>query len=714
MRAFNPLSTLLTFIVVLFVFLIMAASLIIFQQQELLQQAVRDRAEQQLDLMADASFEALLKSDYVTVRTFVKRWGEATKEIHQIRAVTPNGFVLAEYRQPVVAAVGTYVLAKKVVIGTTELVTFHMVGDFSQVDKIAAQLKVRLLLGSLLITILLGGVLWFVFRKMALLPLEAMVEERTVELRSELAEREMVEHSLREQKEHLGLILQSMAEGIYGVDLRGNCTFCNPAGLRILGYEEHPEELIGKKIHSLIHHTRPDGTRYPAEECKIYCAYREGKGFHGVGEVFWRADGTCFPVEYWAQPIMRDGVAIGAVTAFVDITEQRKLEEQLHQAQKMESIGILAGGVAHDFNNILTAIIGYGNLALMKMATDDSFRPNIVNILEAADRASHLTKDLLLFSRKRALDRKSLDLNSSIRKMERFLLRVIGEDIAFKTILYDDVLPVMADIHQLEQVLVNIAINARDAMPKGGIFTMRTAQITLDEQFVRHHGHGKPGIYAVISAEDSGKGMSKETRQRIFEPFFTTKDMGKGTGLGLAVVYGIVQQHDGFINVYSEPGAGTTFKIFLPLIAASESEESSAGPGEFPVGGTETILLAEDDDTLRAMMQSVLSEFGYTVIAAVDGQEAVEKFIADQDRIDLLLFDLVMPKMSGKEAYDEIVKVKKGIRTIFASGYSPDIIHEKTSPGEIVTIVYKPISPTDLLRKIRSILDEGKKAAQPT
>ncbi|TAN39531.1 MAG: PAS domain S-box protein [Nitrospirae bacterium] len=388
-----------------------------------------------------------------------------------------------------------------------------------------------------------------------------------------------------------------------------------------------------------------------------------------------------------------------------DITEHRRLEEQLRQSQKMESIGTLAGGVAHDFNNILTAIIGYGHLTLMSMGPDDPVRLNIENMLEAAERAAHLTKDLLLFSRKQLINKRPIDLNAIVRKLEKFLARVIGEDISFQTNLPDPELRVLADAHQLEQVLMNLATNARDAMPMGGSFTLTTGQVRLNEQFIALHGYGKPEMYALITVSDTGIGMDEETLKRIYEPFYTTKEVGKGTGLGLAVIYGIVRQHEGFIHAYSEPGLGTTFRIFLPLLASMQGDEQAQPEMVSPAQGTETVLLAEDNHVVRNLTETVLKDSGYTVISAVDGEDAVQKYREHKDRIQLLLFDLIMPKKGGKEAYDEIRAIMPDVKILFTSGYSPDIVRAKTTLGNSAAIAYKPISPGDLLRKVRSILD---------
>jgi len=372
----------------------------------------------------------------------------------------------------------------------------------------------------------------------------------------------------------------------------------------------------------------------------------------------------------------------------------------------MESIGTLAGGIAHDFNNILTAIVGYGYLTLMNMAPDDPHRENIGHMLEGSDRAAKLTQDLLLYSRKQICQKSPVDLNETIRKVEKFLERVIGEDIKCSMALHSEPIVVYADAHQLEQVLMNLSTNARDAMMKGGDLAIVTQQITLGEDFVTSHGYGRPGRYALLTLSDTGKGMNEETRKKIFEPFFTTKEVGKGTGLGMAVVYGIIKEHEGYINVYSEPGIGTTFNIYLPLISSVVQREEIEPGKETPTRGTETILLVEDDESSRQLLTIVLKQGGYTVIEAVDGIDAVKKFMENRETIHLLVSDLIMPTMNGNEAYDEMKAWRPGLKAIFVSGYAPDIVRQKLRLEIGVELISKPISPHALLKKIRSVLDE--------
>ena len=522
----------------------------------------------------------------------------------------------------------------------------------------------------------------------------------------DISEHKRAERMLQESLGKLTQILNSTAEGIYGLDASGNCTFCNPASVKILGYSGG-HDLLGKNLLDLVHHIRPNEAPGSDAECIVSRSLRTGEILQSDRELLWRANGSSVPVEYWTHPILKDGVVQGMVVSFVERTEQTKLEEQLRQSQKMEALGTLAGGIAHDFNNILSAIIGYGHVTLMHMAQDDPHRLNIEHILESADRAAALTQSLLAFSRKQIIDKKTIDLNQALKRVEKFLVRVIGEDVTVRMSLEEEPLTVVADGSQLEQVLINLATNARDAMPKGGAFTIKTSIVALDKVFMAAHGYGKVGKYALIQVIDTGVGMDEKTRRRIFDPFFTTKEVGKGTGLGLAMVYGIIKQHDGFINVYSEPGMGTTFRIYLPLAkgaAAQEQEKNELAP-EYPKGGTETILLAEDDETVRTLSRTVLQSSGYTVIEAHDGEDAVQKFAEAKDAIDLLLFDLIMPKKNGKDAFDAIRKLKSGIKVIFVSGYAPDIIQLKAPLEDGAHLLSKPIVPMVLLKTIREVLD---------
>ena len=399
-----------------------------------------------------------------------------------------------------------------------------------------------------------------------------------------------------------------------------------------------------------------------------------------------------------------DGDIAGYHGIIHDITDRKKLEQQLLQAQKMEAVGRLAGGIAHDFNNILTAIIGYGNLLKVEMEEDDPLTNYTTQIITAAERAANLTRALLTFSRKQIISPKPVNVNDIITGLNKLLSRLIGEEIEFSTVLTEKNLTVVADTTQIEQVLMNLATNARDAMPHGGSLVVSTDLIEFDTEYIRAHGYGRPGSFALITIEDTGTGIDEEIKERIFEPFFTTKGLGKGTGLGLAIVYGIIKQHEGYINVYSDPDRGTTFKIYLPL-AKSGYQEIQQIDTSSVIGGTETILIAEDDAQVRVLTRKILEKAGYHVIEAADGFEAVNLFRDNQDKIQLLILDVIMPKKNGKECCDEIKKLAPGMKVIFTSGYTANIIHKKGILDEGIDLILKPVSPNQLLKKIREVLD---------
>jgi len=538
------------------------------------------------------------------------------------------------------------------------------------------------------------------------------------ELTREVGERKQAENAIKEQEQELATIFENAPFIMLLLD--GERMVRRVNGLACSFTGSSTTEMIGRRggeaLRCLYALNSPEGCGFGphCQKCAVCLTvmdtYETGQSHHQVE--------ACFPfrIEGKEQPLIfllsTTRVNVGnhpmVLLSIQDITEQKKLEALFFQAQKMESIGTFAGGIAHDFNNILTAIFGYGDITLRRMSGDDPQRRNIEHMLAAAKRGAHLTRDLLVFSRKQASDKKSIDLNDIIRSVENFLVRVIGEDIVCKTELHDKALPVFADAHQLEQVLMNLATNARDAMPNGGVFTLATEQASIDKSFSTSHGYGRPGIYAVIAATDTGAGMDEETRLRIFEPFFTTKEVGKGTGLGMSVVYGIVNKHDGYIKVYSERGMGTTFRIYLPLIASVADEVRMESEAGHPRMGTETILLAEDDESVREVAVEILQDFGYEVIVAVDGEDAVRKYRENRERIQLLLFDLIMPKKTGKEAYDEIREIEPGIKVIFASGYPTENSRQKGLVDNNITLTCKPFSRTDLLHKVRIVLDGGK------
>ncbi|MGC2061425.1 MAG: response regulator [Thermodesulfovibrionales bacterium] len=401
--------------------------------------------------------------------------------------------------------------------------------------------------------------------------------------------------------------------------------------------------------------------------------------------------------------VLEDNIISGMVA---DITERKHLEAQLRHAQKMEAIGTLAGGIAHDFNNILNVIMGYGSMVLDRMEADSLSKGQMNEVLAAAERAAVLTKRLLTFSRKQVVDVKPINVNETVSGIQKMLTRIIGEDIDFQLNLEDRSLGVMADAGQIEQVLMNLVSNARDAMPNGGRLTIGTGLQEIDDEYIALNGYGIPGKYAIITITDTGHGMDAETQKKIFEPFFTMKGIGEGTGLGLAISYGIIKQHNGYIKVYSEPEKGTLFKIYLPLVEETTELDKKTEAAASLKGGNETILVAEDDASLRKMSRIVLESFGYSVITAEDGEDAITKFMEKREGIDLVILDMIMPKKNGKEVGEVLRKTSSGIKILFASGYTMDKLktHELTESG--FDFIHKPVSPQDLLRKVREVLDK--------
>ncbi len=515
--------------------------------------------------------------------------------------------------------------------------------------------------------------------------------------------RDITEH--RHATEFIKNILESVDEGFVVIDgdyriLSANKAYSDKTNLPL-------SDIVGKYCYEISH--RLSKPCYEAgEDCAVRHTFETGEPRTAV-HVHYDSEGNPVYIETKSFPLKDSlGRIISAIEIHNDISEKKKLEDQLRHAQKMEAVGTLAGGIAHDFNNILTAIIGYGTLLQMKMNGNDPFRSYVDQILTSTERAANLTQSLLAFSRKQPMNPKVLDLNTLISHVQKLMTRLIGEDIDISLFLNDKPMTIRADAGQIEQVLMNLVTNARDAMPQGGLLTIETRVMELDNDFIRAHGYGRVGRYALLSVTDSGVGMEEKTRSRIFEPFFTTKDLGRGTGLGLAIVYGIVKRHSGYINVYSEPGKGTAFKLYLPLVNAAVETTRTVEPG-MPEGGIATILVAEDDDSVRSLTSAVLDGFGYTVITAVDGDDALEKFWDHKDRIQLLLLDIIMPKKNGKAVYEEIRSIRPDVKVLFTSGYTAEVIHHKGILEDSLNFISKPVSPRDLLKKVKEMLNSDPK-----
>lgn len=541
---------------------------------------------------------------------------------------------------------------------------------------------------------------WFIVR---VTPFPGQEYRRAIVAHENITERKQATETLREREELVQLLLDSTAEAIYGTDLHGNCMLANSTCARLLGYAT-PEQLKGRSMHALIHHHHPDGRPYPEEECPIVRTMQSGQGIHLKAEVFWRADGTKFDVECFSYPMWRGKEIVGAVVTFLDISQQKNLEEQLRQAQKMEAFGQLAGGVAHDFNNMLTIICGCTELLLESKPPDDPSRKLLEEILKAGERSASLTGQLLAFSRRQVLAPKVLDLNDVVRDTEKMLCRVIGEDIHLTTVLHSQLGSVKADPGQLEQLILNLAVNARDAMPQGGRLTIETSNVVLDEDYAKSHADVRPGSYVMLAVTDTGIGMTEEVKRRLFEPFFTTKGTEHGTGLGLAVVHGIVKQSDGSIEVYSEPGAGTSFKIYLPRVEqTAPTGKSRPGLGPAP-HGTETVLLVEDEDAVRALIRFTLQQCGYTVLETSHGEEAIRVATSHRETIHLLVTDVVMPGMGGRVVAERLRNLHPEMKVLFLSGYTDDAVVRHGILHEQVNFLQKPFSPNALAHQVRKVL----------
>ena len=511
--------------------------------------------------------------------------------------------------------------------------------------------------------------------------------------------RKEAEQALHASEQRLRTVVSNVPIILFALDRDGIFTLSEGRGLEAFG--RAPGDRVGASLFEL----------YGGAEEITSCFRRALSGETIASNV--EVAGLAF--DAWCGPLRDDSDAInGVIGVATDVTEYRRgeaarksLEQQLLQAQKMESIGRLAGGVAHDFNNLLTAIIGYAQLLLGRIEEDHPLRKETEEILEAGYKAAGLTSQLLAFSRCQELVRKNIDLNDTILTFTKMLRRVIGEDIDLRFIPDMSLPLVNADAGQIEQVLMNIAVNARDAMPEGGRLIVETQEARMDDDYCRVHPWARPGRYAVIKMNDTGVGMDPETQQHIFEPFFTTKDQSKGTGLGLSVVYGIIEQHQGLIHVYSQEGFGTAFSVYLPL--RDELVDSEERPAQsLPLEGSETILLAEDEPALRNLAKMSLRELGYRPLLAGDGEEALRLYEANSEQIDLVVLDWVMPKMGGFDAYRQLRTRFGRVPVVFVTGYSGEMVNLEDFEDGRVSLLQKPYGVSDLAQRVREALDQAK------
>jgi len=456
----------------------------------------------------------------------------------------------------------------------------------------------------------------------------------------------------------------------------------DPIRLRVVDADSDMRTLIASLLRT---HT---GREYVVE------GMNGSEGFAGLA-------GAASEAEHRVSEALRESEAqLAAVLA-----DRERLERQFYQAQKMETVGQLAGGIAHDFNNILTAIVGFGTLVAEQVADNEAASRNAAEILAAANRASALTRQLLAFGRRQVLHPTRINLNETVNSLAGMLRQLIGENIDLRIVCAPDLPPIRADLSQLESALANLVVNARDAMPRGGRLTIETADVVLDDDYCTTHVAVRPGRYARLSVSDTGTGMSQELQTRIFEPFFTTKEAGKGSGLGLASVYGIVKQSGGNIWVYSEEGLGSTFKIYLPVDATERTATTStdAVRGQWSKG-TETVLLVEDAPMIRRLAREIMMRAGYTVLEAEDAEQAM-RLVGQHPRIDVLLTDLIMPGPSGVELAEHLRRARANVRVVFMSGYTDNAIVRDGLLGESAAFLQKPFTPEELLRKLRHVID---------
>jgi two-component system, cell cycle sensor histidine kinase and response regulator CckA len=532
---------------------------------------------------------------------------------------------------------------------------------------------------------------------------------------TDITARKRVEAERDAERQLLNALVEQLPVGVVVIDNGMRITRLNPRICAIFGIE--PERLTGMNVSeavALLKATLTDETPAQTADLATTKAVRTGRASEPIEELITTPAGERRRVLVSAAPVtLGGGETLGSVTVFTDVTEQYTVQEQLRQSQRIESIGMLAGGVAHDMNNLLTIITGYSELLLKRVRDDEWLSSKVWEIKKAGDRAAELTHQLLAFSRKQVLKPRVLDLNEVITDMDKMLRRLIGEDIDLKTVTAQSLWPVRADFGQIQQVVMNLAVNARDAMPEGGKLTIQTENVYLDDEYAARHVAVRPGRYVMIAVSDTGTGMDAETRARIFEPFFTTKEMGKGTGLGLSTVYGIVKQSGGSIWVYSEAGLGTTFKIYLPL--AEGAAESPAAEEAPPATnrGAETLLLVEDEAAVRTFMSGVLEACGYTLLVAADGEEALRAARNHGGPIHLLVTDVVMPRMGGATLAQRLETLRPETRVLYISGYTDDALAHRGVIGTDVAFLEKPFTPDSLLRKIRETLDAPRKRRRP-
>ncbi len=520
----------------------------------------------------------------------------------------------------------------------------------------------------------------------------------------------LAEAAYRSSMERIQLLLNSVAESIIGLDNEGNCTFCNPSCLRLLGYENE-EALLGRKMHSIIHYARHDSSDYPESECKIYQGLKGKEIIHSDDEVFWKADGSSFWVEYWSHPIVRAGEVVGAVITFVDISERKEAQEekeklfiQLQQAQKMEAVGTLAGGIAHDFNNILSAIYGYAELSLLELPDESPVKSYIKDMYNAANRARDLVKQILTFSRQETLKQSPVEAHIVIKEALKLLRASIPSTIEIRQNIDSHCGSVLASPTQIHQILMNLCTNAYHAMrDSGGVLSVFLTPLNLTTSEIIDGLALPAGSYLQLEVSDTGHGMDNKTLDRIFEPYYTTKAKGEGTGLGLSVVHGIVKSQEGHIIVSSASGKGTTFRVYWPAIEQTAYSAESVYRQPVPKG-KENILLLDDEESTLGVEKTMLKNLGYHVHAVNNPLDALNRFREQPDMFDLIVTDMTMPVMTGDEFSIKALKIRPDIPIIMCTGYSEAITEDIARKIGIRAFVMKPLEIRKFAVLLRTLL----------
>ena len=515
----------------------------------------------------------------------------------------------------------------------------------------------------------------------------------------DISKRKQAERALNESEKRFRELVDLLPQSIYEFDARGLIVFANQSAMQTFGYtvEDINRGLAIWDLLDARDHTRVKADLKQAD-------IRQGR--KGIEYTACRRDGHRFPIMAYSSPIEQDGRTVGGRGIVIDLTEIRSLEERLNVAQKTEAIGQLAGGVAHDLNNLLSPILGYAEMLLDDLPAEDFNQHAVHSIQDAGLKARDLVQQLLAFARKQPLDITTIDLNQVVAGFERLLRRSIREDIIVAVELAGTPALIQADAGQIEQVIMNLAVNAQDSMPRGGHLTLETALVNLDETYTAEHPGMQPGPHVMLSLSDTGHGIANTDRKRIFDPFFTTKERGKGTGLGLSTVYGIVRQHHGHIWLYSEPGQGTTFKIYFPAAKGQAALPVEKDDGRPAGRGTETIMVVEDNEMLREMTVHILARQGYRVLMAANGDECLQRLQASDEPVHMLLTDVVMPGLNGRELFGKLSALRPGLKVLYMSGYTDNVILHHGVLEKGIAFIQKPFSVAGLTGQIRKILDK--------